>query len=515
LVFASVQHAKDIDGSELESELQSSGEPIHQQRQIPATNGAEGQNTGARAPDVLFASAYGVKADGVTSDDLALTSAVVACGAIGGRLILPPGRIVLTGAAGRPIPIRDCAILGQGSLAGSHGDSASWGTTVFLESTTVQPFEIGSNWSWTGTNFYWPKQTTGRTAYPALFSDAGGNSFTSDWYLDHVNIVNAYDAVLQRAGKGSWGRFYISHSSIYAVHAAFTLSRIGDSAYIDTVNFTPGPWFSICFTTRDCDYNAYNAVNAADQVNSIFFYNGRSAQLYVSNSAAEAWRYGFYLTSDAFSGLNDVKMDFDGVGTIIDTSSGGIWAPQNLVSGFTGACNIAVYNGKSVSNEPCFNFGTNGTLRLVNFYGSSYGSFIVSSGASVELYNSVIDGVGNVADGGTYYDIQFTDTRGGTTLVVQNSRLGGNVVSGQADAHTHGIVAGTWSSSNRTIPHAVIQNNHFQYLNGAIKIKQGATTIITGNWSNGSYPGTVDTQFTGSAPIIDRDNQWANPPYQR
>jgi hypothetical protein len=41
-------------------------------------------------------------ADGVTSDDVALAKAAAACDAAGARLVLPAGKILLTGSATRP-----------------------------------------------------------------------------------------------------------------------------------------------------------------------------------------------------------------------------------------------------------------------------------------------------------------------------------------------------------------------------------------------------------------------------
>ena len=57
---------------------------------------------------VMYAAAYGVKADGVTSDDVAMKAATDACAAKGGMLILPPGKILLTGAA--QITFQSCHI---------------------------------------------------------------------------------------------------------------------------------------------------------------------------------------------------------------------------------------------------------------------------------------------------------------------------------------------------------------------------------------------------------------------
>lgn len=64
-------------------------------------------------------------ADGVTSDDVALAKAAEACNTAGSGLVLPPGRIRLTGAA--TIVLNHCAMMGVGAPAGDNtGDSQSF-----------------------------------------------------------------------------------------------------------------------------------------------------------------------------------------------------------------------------------------------------------------------------------------------------------------------------------------------------------------------------------------------------
>jgi hypothetical protein len=69
-------------------------------------------------------------ADGVTSDDVALAKAAEKCNVAGARLVLPAGKILLTGAA--TIVLNHCAMVGVGTPgAAKAGDS---GTTILLTS---------------------------------------------------------------------------------------------------------------------------------------------------------------------------------------------------------------------------------------------------------------------------------------------------------------------------------------------------------------------------------------------
>ncbi len=104
----------------------------------------------------------GIKADGVTSDDVALKAVVDQCAANGGRLKLRAGRILLPGAA--TITLNNCYLEGTGIPAGKDATVPSQGTMILLTSTTVKPFVIGSDWAISGINFFWPNQTTGTQA---------------------------------------------------------------------------------------------------------------------------------------------------------------------------------------------------------------------------------------------------------------------------------------------------------------------------------------------------------------
>ena len=110
-------------------------------------------------------------ADGVTSDDVALAKAAAACDKAGTRLVLPAGRILLTGAA--TVVLNHCAMMGVGAPAGDR--TGEYGTTILLTSETVPPLQLETGWQISGINFYWPNQSTGKAPYPPLFSDGGKN----------------------------------------------------------------------------------------------------------------------------------------------------------------------------------------------------------------------------------------------------------------------------------------------------------------------------------------------------
>src|ERR1035437_9153833 len=180
----------------------------------------------------FYASAFGVKADGITSDDVAMAAAVDATAAAGAAILfLPVGSILLTGAA--TINLRKCHMVGAGVQVGDPISGGISGTTFLLTSTSVKPFNIGSEWAISGCNFFWPNQLYGVTFYPPLLSPTTEITSTANWYMDHCVIVNAYDGIVAAGGA-----FEITDSYIYACRDAFRIANIGDSFRINGVHFT-------------------------------------------------------------------------------------------------------------------------------------------------------------------------------------------------------------------------------------------------------------------------------------
>ena len=418
---------------------------------------------------VMYATAYGVKADGVTSDDVALKAAIDACAAKGTKLILPPGRILLTGAA--TSNLKNCHIEGAGVLAGKQGDIASMGTLFLLTSTTVKPFTIESHWKVSGAGFYWPNQTTGTTVYPFLMSPATPSTGTTAWTLDNVTIVNAYNGV-----QANGGAFFIQDSLMYAVNELFEFSNIGDSFKVNNVHFTPGPWFNLT------NFAAAHLLGAVTSNNIVFRFMGGGTvpviNMQLANVAGYAWRYGIVVESGVAVAQTSVDWQMDATGTILETRPGGQWASGNTMRG-SGICRHEDQdNSANVGNAPCFKFAggnNNSNFNLNDFAGTSVGSFIENDGANITLNNvsaSVGRGPGPSGDGADYYLIRSTQNYGGLNIHVKDSSFSG-VAGG---TKTHGIKTTTAASR------ITAQNNGFIYFNDVLDVQAAPTTIITGNW---------------------------------
>lgn len=468
----------------------------------------------ASKDDVLLASSFGVVGDAVlgaggntvtsgTDNTVSLNAAINYCASKGTKLQLPPGLIWIKGSGtygSITTILKNCGIFGSSVSAYSVPyETTSGGTTLLFTNTTVKPFEAHSSWSFTGINFYWPLQTTGTTAYPPLISDDGVNGI-SRAYLDHVVIVNAYDAIVETPGIG-WSDMMFSNSSIMATRDLFSLSDTKGSFVLSNLIMGPGPWFTVCPTCKTTGGN-----NSAANSTIIHVTAGSGVTISAVNMNAFAWRYAIRIDSGGVFGNSIVSLNLDGVGTVIDASSGGQYVLQNKLSGFQSNCGVVTWSPDSVNNgnAPCFNMGANSNLILDGWNGGpSQGSYIVLSGGFVRVKNSIFGGVGKVADGSDYYAIHIAPGSGVSEVRVENSELSGN----PSDAHVHGIV-----SDSTVMGNLVVQNSSFSLFNEDIQAPYASLTQITGNSSIGTT-GTVSFSLSGSGAATISGNLFDKQPH--
>lgn len=417
-------------------------------------------------------------ADGVTSDDAALQAAINSCSSQGGIVVLPPGRILLTGVAGS-INLQTCAIVGSGVLA---NNTTAYGTEIDLTSTTVPPFIIHSGWSIAGVNFYWPNQT-GAVVYPPLFEDTASGA--GDFYLNNISIINAYDGIVQTA-HGGWGRFYITGGSYYAAHDLFRLNDVGDGSVITNITMTPGPW------QRRCGGTTCNAYIDIASVNNTILHasSGPEVTLAWTNATAFDWRYGILIDSGGLVGQSDFGIDWDTVGTILDASSGGLYAYQNTMRGTgTSVCGAQfsyVTGLRGPNYYPCFNIWNSALVLLGGNWQSYQDLFRINSGA---LYLSDAGAqIGlSVNGGGNTYLVKATAA---SQIYFSNVVAGGHI----GDAGVHGITS-TISNPFRL----TVTGTQFNAFNEDINTLTAETTIIANNWS---------IQTTGANSVILTDNTY-------
>lgn len=430
-------------------------------------------------------------ADGVTSDDVELAKAAAACDAAGSRLVLPAGKILLTGAA--TVILRHCAMAGVGAPAGDK--SGDYGTTILLTSETVPPFRLETGWQISGINFYWPKQTTGLTPYPPLFSDGGKGHGFDHGVISNIVIVNAYDGMTTTPGGGS-GDVKISNSTMWAYHYLFNLTNTGDSWAFSNNRFTPGPLLNKCGFPPSCE----KAINEANHVNALFHITaGRGVTLVVSSTETFSWRYGILIDKGGLVGGSIFDVAWDGVGTLIDSSSGGLYAFQNNFTGSMSQCNIVVYGGTPKEATPCFNLGPGSGLFINDFRtDGSLGSWLLGAGGNTVVMNNVtIATIGGVNDGLDYYIVKFEAPT--NTLIVRNSQLRGLL----SNSHVHGIDIGT-----NTMGNTVIQNCVFNSLNDSIVGTTNNRVMVTGNTSFNTSVGGKSVDLTGTGKMVYLGNYW-------
>jgi hypothetical protein len=432
-------------------------------------------------------------ADGVTSDDASLAAAAAACNAAGARLVLPAGHILLTGTA--TIKLDHCAMIGVGAPAGD--DTGNYGTTILLTSETVPPFQLETGWQISGINFYWPNQTTGKVHYPPLFSDGGKGKGFKHGVINNIVIINAYDGMTTTPGGGS-GDVKISNSTMWAYHYLFNLTNTGDSWAFSNNRFTPGPLLNTCSFSAACEA----AINDANHANALFHITaGGTVTLVVNSTETFSWRYGILIDSGALLGGSIFDVAWDGMGTLIDSSSGGIYAFQNNFTGSMSQCNIVVYGGTvtPADTTPCFNLGVGSGLFIYDFRtDGSLGSWLLGAGNNtVELNNVDIASIGGANDGRNYYVVHFAAPT--NSLVVRNSQLGGL----PSNSHVHGINIGT-----NTMGSTIVQNCVFNFLNDSIIGTTNNRVVVTGNTSFNTNLSGKSVDLKGAGKMVYVGNFW-------
>ena len=447
----------------------------------------------------INATSYGVVADGLTSNDVALGRALAACSqGKGTTLYLPPGIILLTGV--QTNVINNCAVKGVlGDTPSGSNATVLGGTILEPTSTTIAPFTVQSGFSVSDLTIYYPGQTTGSTSFPAVFSDGGAGGIISHGVFSNIDILNGWNFFLQHPG-GVMGDvvFYYIHG--YAGGSMFTLANTGDSIIFDNIKASPGAWLNFCSSCQSAvntmaanNYLFHIVSNGSTQGNVVFN---------VDNSQTFAWKTGIKLEDNAVVTSSTINMNWGGEGTILDTSAvvtAGSFN-NNIMTGVEQGCGIII-NDIGTGNAPCFNLGARTTLNLYNFQiVNAVGSIVVSNGSNVYWKGGIVGQIGSKNDGTDYYGVDITANTGGTIVEVEGVDFFGIV----SNAHTHGILS-------VGIPRLTVLNNSFSNLQDDLNITTLGTLIVDGNWSIGTN-GTVSMIVSGSGTMSYGDtNNWDKP----
>jgi hypothetical protein len=257
---------------------------------------------------------------------------------------------------------------------------------------------------------------------------------------------------------------------------------------------------NICSFSAACEA----AINDANHVNALFHITaGGTVTLVVESTETFSWRYGILVDAGALLGASIFDIAWDGMGTLIDSSSGGLYAFQNNFTGSMSQCSVVVYGGTPTEPTPCFNLGVGSGLFIHDFRtDGSLGSWLLGAGGNtVEMNNVSIAGIGGANDGRNYYIAHFSAPT--NSLVVRNSQLGGL----PSNRYVHAINIGV-----NTMGSTIIQNCVFNFLNDSIVGTTNNRVVVTGNTSfntNGSGK-SIDLHGTGSMVYV--GNYWDVPP---
>jgi hypothetical protein len=445
---------------------------------------------------------FGLKADGATSADAALSAAVNYCAQSGGVLFLPAGNILLTGS--QTVTLRDCYLRGQ---AGTGGD-ANHGTTIELTSTSVVPFFANSNWGMEDISFFWPNQTTGTiTSYPPLITDDGTN-ISQHVTLRNISVINAYDFIAQNTITLPFNDWKISQSLIYAANDAFRLALATDSWKISDTHFAK----SVC----DSRFNCSAFVTAAAARNTIFHIvgnattisNGGIGALLVANSATFAWKYGIKIDANGWIENSRLDVAWDGVSTVLQSTAGGCITNTPL-TGQLDSFIVQDNNGAITltGTDPAFNIaagtcGGNASILHIENFDVHYvrGDFIDATGVTVRLDTVQDMAFGNAGAGGPYYAINLGNSPN-SVLTVNNSLF----QPATSDTNHYGIKA-------PQLQRAEIRNSLLAGLYNPVDFTGGSFPIIfVGNNVEGTQS-TTAFNFGGANDITYFGNRVDKPP---
>jgi hypothetical protein len=277
------------------------------------------------------------------------------------------------------------------------------------------------------------------------------------------------------------------------VHDLLRLSTIGDGLTLGAVRIDPGPWLSICNFADTCKA----AMDRATGSNSVLHATaGGTVNIGIENAVISGFRYGVRIDAGAVVGESKIDSVFE-VGTVIDASAGGNYAPENVMTG-QATCAIPKYATAQGKGSPCFNMGANSSLFLHDFLASASGDFVSMAGGYLRLQNAQVESARDPASTADYYIARLS---GSMSINIQNSRFAGT----PSNAHAHGIVM---SSTPLDIQ---IQNNLFLYLNEVINMATGGANIITGNMSSNTTGASAIT-LTGGNQVIHANNRWDKSP---
>jgi hypothetical protein len=353
---------------------------------------------------------WGVKADGVTSADVALAAANAWASANNARLLLPPGQIAITGAATIALYNSFWQCAGQQPAAEGYpaGTFGNQGTTFLLTSTTVQPFTIRMSVTMADCNFYWPNQngaSTPPTSYPPLFTDDGVHNL-GNVTLTRVHPLNAYDFIKQSTNSVAYGAIQLDGVAGYVIHDWLALSNVPETVIVRGLI---------------ADYNlAPNALKTGNQY-PIKWTQQNGSLLHVLDGGGNpvagidieggsVFAYGYGIRIDANGILSESRVN----GAIFD-------ATPNIVSQAAGGCtdlditgtyySYDFFNGSHTDNATAFSIGTpsvgcNARLAIRGLWETGNGTVLFASGNDVKDIDLSLAGQGPYgasSTAGTYY----------------------------------------------------------------------------------------------------------------
>ncbi|WP_146044212.1 hypothetical protein [Novacetimonas maltaceti] len=456
---------------------------------------------------------WGIVMDGVTSADVALNHAAAWARANHSGLLVPGGKIAITGAQTVALDRMSLTCTAGSVDANANGDSyGAQGSTFFITSTTVQPFTLQNGVRIRDCNFYWPNQNglnATPIAYPPLFTEPRGQQMVNVDLLN-LRVVNAYDFLSNTLVDDVLGNIHLTNTYGYAVRYWFDLANIPEVITVSGSNIDINLFqFAGLYNHKNLgkwtgEHGAFLHVSGNGN-GSTRHSKTEVLGLLVSDSLVFGYRYGVLVEGTGVFSESDLNLIWDAVPTVLKMNDGACVVSDRI----TGKYYSYKFLGDRSDHYPVFDLGAPssdcaGNVDISGQLEQVQGDFVNVTGKNWnEIAVTNVTGPGYYGLSSTnlpYYWLKTEDTPN-----LRLTLIGNTLQTVHMDANHRGIF----------VPSALtttLVGNTFSNLYNPIDVSGNSGAItVTGNVStNSSSPfsmtGNYGTNIVATANRFDKVN---------
>lgn len=292
---------------------------------------------------------FGAKGDGVKDDTNAIQNALNEAGKIGGRVILPAGKYLVSGSLKVPVGAHLTGVAMSPQYIEPLIGSVIMATGGHGKEDGPALFEMGDSSSVSGLTVFYPKQEVKNIVpYPWTFRMQGGDNT-----VENVTLINSYNGI--QVGPGPNVRHRIRSVYGCVLRRGIMIDSCSDIGRVDNVQFHCHWWSSPKVNGN------WDAVFDYMLKNCEAFIFGRTDWEYVNNTFVFPVKIGYRFINTKMGAMNG---QLSGIGADA--------AQKCIVVDAIQPMGLLITNGQFVAftgDDPCeieINGTSNGNIRLVN-----------------------------------------------------------------------------------------------------------------------------------------------------